>query len=624
MLYPTTHAYDRPVIARPWLSRTGQAGLLAVTALLYLWDLDKSGFANDYYAAAAQAGASSWKAFLFGSLDAGNAITVDKTPLALWPMALSVRAFGLSSFSILLPQALEGIATVAILSATVRRSTRSPAAGLLAGSVLALTPVAALVFRYDNPDAMLTLLVVSAAASTLRAVESDAAGWWLSLAGALVGLGFLAKMLEVLLVVPALVATYAVWARVPVRRRIVHLVAAAGATLTAAGWWVVLVQLWPASQRPWIGGSSSNSVLEVVLGYNGIGRLTGSETTDPTSVAGWRLADAGHLFTLDVGGAALWLAPAAVLLGVGGLVVTRPGVRDRPVRSGLMLWLVWLGTVFATFSLMTGIFHSYYVVLLSPAVAAAVAVGGHRVWRARQHEYAARVVLCSTAVVTAVLSFLLLAAAPGALAQLRWVVPTVLVVASVGLIRTRASGWRARGWAAVAVVAALAAPLDYTLATVAAAHTGSGPHAGPGQGNAAGEDTDLASGVTLFLGGLHVIRSLGHGATYVSDPAVADLLTRGADGYRWTAATGGAPAASSLELASGAPVMAIGGYKGTDPTPDLSTFVEYVERGEVHYFVADDSSGPAELAIADWVASRFVPMSISDVTVYDLSAGQAH
>src|SRR3954471_17295794 len=222
---PASAALPRP--PEPW-ERWALAGLLVATALLYLWGLGASGWANSFYSAAAQAGSASWKALFFGSSDAANSITVDKTPLAIWPMALSVRIFGLSSWSILVPQALEGVGAVWLLHATVRRTTGSAVAAVVAGAVMALTPVAVLMFRFNNPDAMLCLLLVAAAHATLRATETGAkAARWLALAGALVGLAFLAKMLQAFLVIPPLVLVYAVFATVPWRRRVLHLLAAA-------------------------------------------------------------------------------------------------------------------------------------------------------------------------------------------------------------------------------------------------------------------------------------------------------------------------------------------------------------------------------------------------------------
>ena len=159
------------------------------TAVLYLWGLGSSGWANDYYAAAAQAGTQDLKAWLFGSLDAGNAITVDKPPAALWVMALSGRLFGFNAFTMLLPQALMGVGAVALLYAAVRRVS-GPGAGLIAGAALALTPVAALMFRFNNPDALLVLLLVAAAYCVVRAIET-ASTHWMALAGCAIGFAFL-------------------------------------------------------------------------------------------------------------------------------------------------------------------------------------------------------------------------------------------------------------------------------------------------------------------------------------------------------------------------------------------------------------------------------------------------
>ena len=171
-----------PLVRRgPAAPRWALAVLLVATALLYLWNLGASGWANAFYSAAAQAGAQSWKALFFGSSDAANAITVDKTPAAVWVISLSARLFGVNAWSVLVPQALMGVGSVWLLYATVRR-TSGPAAGLLAGAVLALTPVAALMFRFNNPDALLVLMLVAGAYCVVRALE-NASPRWLALAG---------------------------------------------------------------------------------------------------------------------------------------------------------------------------------------------------------------------------------------------------------------------------------------------------------------------------------------------------------------------------------------------------------------------------------------------------------
>ncbi|MDP9026594.1 MAG: glycosyltransferase family 39 protein, partial [Actinomycetota bacterium] len=293
-----TATVRRPALARlflgdradPGWGRPALWGLLVVTGILYMWNLAESGWANSFYAAAVQAGSQSWKALFFGSLDSSNFITVDKPPASLWIMGISARIFGFSSWSLLVPQALEGVAAVALLYGTVRRAlvTFGPKAaalgGLLAGLVLAFTPAAALMFRFDNPDALLVLLMTAGAYCVIRALPK--ASWkWLALAGVALGFAFLTKMLQGLLVLPAFGLVYLMFANTAaskgavlngvVLKRIVHLLIAAAALVVSAGWWVLATIVWPAASRPYIGGSTNNTVLDLVFGYNGIARITG-------------------------------------------------------------------------------------------------------------------------------------------------------------------------------------------------------------------------------------------------------------------------------------------------------------------------------------------------------------
>ena len=260
----------------PQWARPALLGLLALTAALYLWNITRNGWANDFYAAAVQAGTKSWKAFFFGSFDSSNFITVDKTPASLWVMEISGRIFGFNQASMLVPQALEGVASVALLYAAVRRWF-GPAAGLIAGLTLALTPVAALMFRFNNPDALLVLLLVAAAYAMVRAVEAGRTKW-LVLAGVILGFAFLAKMLQAFLVVPGFALAY-LWAGPPkLLKRIWQLVLAGFGIIAGAGWWILAAQLTPAADRPYFGGSTNNNILQLTIGYNGLGRLTGNET----------------------------------------------------------------------------------------------------------------------------------------------------------------------------------------------------------------------------------------------------------------------------------------------------------------------------------------------------------
>jgi 4-amino-4-deoxy-L-arabinose transferase-like glycosyltransferase len=616
--------------ARPrgW-ERPALLALLATTAVLYLWGLGESGWANSFYSAAAQAGSESWKAFFYGSSDAANSITVDKTPASLWVMALSVRVFGLSSWSILVPQALMGVGAVGLLHATVKRWS-GPVAGLIAGAVLALTPVAVLMFRFNNPDALLVLLLVAAAYATVRATERASARW-LVLAGALVGFGFLTKMLQALLVVPAFALAYLVAAPTTVRRRIGHLLAAGLALLVSAGWWVAIVELAPASARPYIGGSQDNSILELVLGYNGFGRLTGNETGSVGGAGGggtgmWGETGWSRLFDAEVGGQVAWLLPAALILLAAGLVMTRRRYRTDRTRAALLLWGGWLLVTGLTFSFMAGIFHAYYTVALAPAIGALIGIGAVELWRRR-----AMVPLALTLAVTAGWSYVLLKRSGD---FLPWLAPTVLVVGMVVAVGLLAARRRvAVVLAAAGLLVALAGPAAYAVDTAASPHTGSIPSAGPaltgarggpGGGFRGGAGGQAPQGGTGGFGG-GPGGGLLNGSTASSQ--MVTLLEANADDYTWVAATVGSNNASGYQLATGEPVMAIGGFNGTDPSPTLAEFQQYVAAGKIHYFIADGTGGgtrtggsAAAQEIASWVAENFTATTVDGVTVYDLGS----
>ena len=309
-----------------------------MTALLYTWNLARIGMGNDFYAAAVKSGTESWKAFFFGSLDPGSFITVDKPPAALWVMELSGRIFGFSSWSMLLPEALAGVATVMVLYHLVRRWFGEPAA-VFASLALALTPVAVVIFRYNDPDAFLTLLLVLAAWGCWRAIETGKT-IGLVLAGALVGLAFLTKTLDAFIVVPALGLAY-LWCGPPrLARRIGQLGWAALALLVSSGWWVAIVELWPKSARPYIGGSTDNSELNLIFGYNGFARIFGSGgagagggTTSGTSSAFGGGEGLLRMFDNELGGQISWLLPVALVGLVAGLWLTRRHApRRRPAR----------------------------------------------------------------------------------------------------------------------------------------------------------------------------------------------------------------------------------------------------------------------------------------------------
>ena len=330
---------------------------------------------NPFYAAAVKSGTQSWRAFFFGSLDPGSFITVDKPPAALWVMGLSGRIFGFSSWSMLLPEALAGVATVMVLFHLVRLWYGEPAA-VLGSLALALTPVAVVVFRYNNPDAFLTLLLVLAAWAGWRAMETGKTSG-LVLSGALVGLAFLTKSLAALIVVPALGLAYLCCGPPHLARRIGQLGWAALALVVSSGWWVAIVELWPKGARPYIGGSTDNSTLNLIFGYNGFSRFTGSGRPS--------LVDGGQgllrVFDTALGGQISWLIPLAFVGAVGGVRLARGRERTDPEWRGWVLWGPILFAYLAVYDDASGIFHPYYTVVMAPAVAALAGAGTVALWR---------------------------------------------------------------------------------------------------------------------------------------------------------------------------------------------------------------------------------------------------
>jgi 4-amino-4-deoxy-L-arabinose transferase-like glycosyltransferase len=649
---------------RPTWIRPSVAGLLIATAVLYLWGLGASGWANSFYSAAAQAGSASWKAMFFGSSDASNSITVDKTPASLWIMALSVRIFGLSSWSILVPQALEGVAAVGVLYLAVRR-TSGAMAGLIAGAVLAVTPVAALMFRFNNPDALLVLLMTAGGYCLIRALET-ASTKWLALVGVLTGFGFLTKMLQALLVVPAFALVYLIAAPTPVRRRIVQLLAAGGALVASAGWWIAIVELTPAKYRPYIGGSQHNSILELTLGYNGLGRLTGNETGSVGGGGGragngggmWGSTGWSRLFGAQMGTQIAWLLPTALLLLGAGLWFTRKAIRTDRTRAALLMWGGWLVITGVVFSYAQGIIHPYYTVALAPAIGGLVGIGATILWRLRD-DLTARSLLAGAIAITAAWQFVLLDRTSSWLPWLRYAILLVGLAAAVLIFFVSQLARRiALAVAAVALVASLAGPTAYAVSTAATPHSGAIPSAGPasagglgGPGGPGGRGafrngqggTPPAGGLGGQPGGLTVGPTTGGqagtgqtgtarggvgGLLDASTPSAAVVTALQADSakYTWVAAAVGSNSAAGFQLASQKPVMAIGGFNGSDPSPTLAEFQSYVTAGKIHYFIGGSGTGGAQLGgsnssseIASWVASNFSSTTVGGVTLYDLT-----
>ncbi|WP_188895428.1 ArnT family glycosyltransferase [Microlunatus endophyticus] len=657
--------------------------LLVGTGVLYLWNLGSEGNANSFYAAAVQAGSESWKAWFFGAIDKAASITVDKPPASLWLMGLSARIFGYSTWSMLVPEALAGVASVWLLYATVKR-VAGPVAGLIAGGLFALTPAAVLIFRFNNPDAVLLLLVVAATYAMTRAIQ-DGKTRWLVLAGVALGFGFLTKSGQALLVLPALTAAYLVAGPRHLVRRIWQLGLAGASLVASAGWWIVVVLLWPASSRPYIGGSTNNSPLELAFGYNGLGRLFGG-----TGNGGGGAAQGGgpgggnssfggssgllRLFRDEFGLEISWLIPAALIAIFGLVWLTARARRTDQLRAATIVWGGSFLVTGLTFSLMQGTIHPYYSVALAPSIAALVALAGRQLWE--RHDTASHLIMIGMVAATAGYGaytlahndtsswYVILAAGLGAVAV------AGLVLRWTG--RNRIA--RLAPLVALLAVLAVAVPVgNWGVRTAATAHTGSIPTAvatsgsgmsgvgnagggapggmqgapggsegtrtgnrqtgNPPEGMTPGSNSGSRSGFpggTESSGGNDTMSgTMGEGMGGDIGGATSSKLISAlkATTTTWSAATVGAQGAAELELSTDTSVMPIGGFTGSDNAPTLAQFKAWVKEGKVTYFIAGQSGGAggpgggssAASAITSWVEKNYTTTTIGGTTVYVLT-----
>ena len=612
-------------------------GVLVLAAFVYVFNLNVSGYANTFYSMAAQAASTDWSAWFWGSLDASNFITVDKPPLATMVMGLSVRVFGLSSWSILLPEALFGVATIAVLYAIVRRYA-GPVAATIAALVATLTPAAILIFRYNNPDALLTLLLVLAAWAFMRALSDDRFRW-LVLAGLFVGLAFNTKFLQAYLVLPAFALVYAFAAPGSVRHRLAGLAVAFVSVLGFSSWWVIAVQLTPAALRPYVGGSTDGTALQVLFGYDGLGRIFGElsggaalrETVGganapggpPIGVPAVFGGEPGllRMFNKDFGGQIAWLLPYAVIGAVSSLLVRLRKPRTDLARAAVLMWTLWLAVHVVVFSLMGGIIHSYYVVILAPAIGALVGTGTVDLWRARTtHRVVAGLALAAAIGVSAVIGWELLTRTPNFMPGLATMVLVVgagaaLVLGFLAILpesitqdAVRTVGRLSLTAATVGLIALMAGPTAYAVDTMKTAYSGGDPAAGPG---GAGPGGGRGLRPPAEPGGLNA--------------AELDYLVANRGSARWIVAASSSSQGAPIQLATGQPVMAMGGFNGSDPDPSLDQLKAYIKSGELRFVIAAGAGfggfgrGFGQVTgIAGWVRSNCQIAIVSGGTSTDL------
>ncbi|MDU0968264.1 MAG: glycosyltransferase family 39 protein [Actinomycetaceae bacterium] len=680
--------------------------LLALASALYGIGLSSSGYANSFYAAAAQAGSHSWRAFLWGGLDWPGVITVDKPPASLWLPALFVRAFGLNSWSILLPQAIMGVLTVYLIYRIGRRASGSWVTGILAGALQLTVPVATLMFRFNNPDALLLLLLTASVAATLRALDTDHDRWML-VAGVAVGFAFLTKQVQAFLVLPALAVIYLAFARKSWWRRIVVGLGACLAVVVSGGWWVVLSMI--VKDRPYIGGSQSDSFLELTFAYNGFGRLTGDEVGGRGGGMGGGTAGIGRFLSSDLAGQISWLLPAFIVVVIAALwtLYRRPlawaDESRRLARAGVWAAALWAGVTIVVFSMLNGVFHAYYTVAVSAPLVLGLALGAWVLVRAPKPLAigAAGLSAVGTGAVAAVI--LARAGAPTWLLPLVAICGLICALALVVWATSKAGRGRRiwRGVAATTAVALLVPTMTWSIATAASPHTGSivsagiGQTGGPGGGRPAGggpggqgdgqpggqpgaqangqagtqngaqngtpaapqggtQNGTQPGGQTGTQNGTQPGNQAGAAPTPPSGSGTqaeqapsqsrsrggssllngenvtskqATLLEKNASSFTWTAATIGSQSAASYQLATDTPVIAVGGFNGSDPAPSLAQFKQLVASGKIHYWIVSgggkggpgNSQGTAS-TIQEWVEANYTSVTVDGTTFYDLTS----
>ncbi|MER6948625.1 glycosyltransferase family 39 protein [Nonomuraea sp. NPDC000554] len=653
----------------PRWSRPALWAVLVAAFVLYTWAL--SGNANEYYAAAVRSGTESWKALFFGALDAGSFITVDKPPLALWVMGLSARIFGFGTWSMLLPQALAGVAAVALVFSAVRRAMERPAASrgtgprtfpeagtrtvngtvarahaaaLVAAVVMTLTPITVAINRDNNPDPILVLLLTLAAWFCLESLLTGRlrALLWCAL---FVGLAFNAKMLQAYLVVPAFAVAYLFCARHPLGRRLAHLVAAGVVMAVSSAWWMVAVDLWPADSRPYVGGSTDNSVRDLVIGYNGLGRIFG-QGGGPGGGGGASFggeSGAGRLFNDTMAGQISWLLPFCALALVLALLLPRLGRGPASVPGGA--WLVWGGWLVVhvvVFSFSSGTFHPYYTTAMTPAVAAVTGMGGVLMWQLYRRSRAWAWALPLGVAVTGGWSFAVLRRTPEFVPWLAWAVLAATALAAAGLLlarlRTDVAVRIATAALVATVFAALAGPAAYAVTPLQSQVNGANPTAGPVTGRMGsgpgGQMRPAQAGLPPMgderPGALgrppgQDRRSfpMGGGPGRRVSDALVSYLTANQGKATWLVAVSSAQEASSIILSTGEPVIAMGGFTGGDPAMTVDRLKKLVASGSLRYVLPGagrGGPGRGNTEVTAWVQANCKAVDGQD-GLYDCSAG---
>ncbi|WP_440708440.1 ArnT family glycosyltransferase [Herbiconiux sp. YIM B11900] len=564
---------------RGW--HTGLVLLTVASGFITLWGL-QLGQRSEYYASIALSMSQNLSNLFFGAVDPAGTVSLDKIPGSYWVPAVFVRLFGFSTWSVNAPNAIATVLAVLLVAVTAKRLL-NPTAGLIAGAVVATTPIVAAVARSNQPESFFVLALALVAWAATKALQGRSLRWLL-VAGALVALAFQMYMLEAWAVWPALAAAY-LCVKKPWLRKIGDLVLAAMLSLALSLVWIVVVWLVPASARPYVGGTYSNDPFEMVFGYNGLGRFgAASESTAYRSFTPPFSGDPGvlRLFNAELAGQVAWLIPAGLLAIVVLWVLRVP----RPLVVFLGGWLV---TFLAMFSVVAGMHQFYTAALALPlgllvGLAFAKARAGGVLW--------AQLALVGVAAVTAVGIGLYNTAYLFEVA----VVQVALAIAFAVLLvlgRRRTRGVLRAGSAWVSVLAGAAMMLTPAVWAVDAMNHPSsinpiaGESSGIGGGFGAG---GFGGGAPAAGGGGRGAFAAGGGAA-VDQSLIAYLeANRGSASYLF-ATFGASEAAPYITATDGEWVMPIGGFSAEDPAPTFGRFTELVAAGELRFVLMASQGG---------------------------------
>jgi 4-amino-4-deoxy-L-arabinose transferase-like glycosyltransferase len=598
--------------------------IMALAAALNFLNLNALGEGNLYYTAAVKSMLQSPSNFFFVVAEPGGSVTIDKPPLGLWLQAISALFLGVNGFAVMLPQILAGIFAIPVMYHLVQRWFGSRA-GLIAAFVLAVTPVSIAVQRNNTMDATLIFSLLLAAWAFIKATETGKFGWLL-LGGTLIGLGFNIKMLQAFLPVPAFYALYFLDAPTPWARKVVNLTLTTVVVLAVSLAWLIAVDLIPASNRPYVGSSTNNSALELALGYNGVQRLLGGEGPSRNDggapgnrppqngrppigqppigggMFGQEIGQAGpfRLFSLPLANEIGWLLPLGLFTIAALVFSNRPRLPLTPAHQAVLLWGGWLITQVIFFS-MARFFHAYYLAMLAPPLAALVGIGVARLWETYQKSTNLLMFALITALIAVVVTFQIWLANQQIGAQIWLGIPLAFLVAGFALMavsRLRASLYRGRAWGgAVTLAAVLVIPAFWGGMTTFDAQPSSVlPHAYSGT---------LQNDMPGFPG----MPRLGGMEEVSVDQDLLAYLSANTQGMKYLMAVPSSMQGAPYVLATGRPVLYMGGFSGQDPVLDAAGLAALVKEGKLRYVLSfsgmfGGGPGGAKPAIQQWLSAH--------------------